>query len=162
MKDEAIYERPTTIIKIFLIIIVVGLVSWFMAGVVTKHREAKIYIESQTGVRIFNAKIAETDEERAQGLSGTKFLAPDSALLMIFPYDSSWGIWMKDMNYPIDIVWLDASFEVVHIERSLQPSSYPDNTYKPKKAARYVIELPASTVSRTYLKVGDRVKVDIK
>ena len=101
MHDDAIYEKPMIIIKIILLIIVIGLVIWFMAGVIIKHKEAKIYIKSKTGIQTFTANIAETYEARAQGLSGTKYLAPDSALLMIFPHDDNWGIWMKDMNYPI-------------------------------------------------------------
>ena len=81
MHDDAIYEKPMIIIKIILLIIVIGLVIWFMAGVIIKHKEAKIYIKSKTGIQTFTANIAETYEARAQGLSGTKYLAPDSALL---------------------------------------------------------------------------------
>lgn len=162
MHDDAIYEKPMTIIKIILLIIVIGLVIWFMAGVIIKHKEAKIYIKSKTGVQTFTASIAETYEARAQGLSGTKYLAPDSALLMIFPHDDNWGIWMKDMNYPIDVVWLNSSYEVVHIEQSMHPNSYPRNIYKPKNTARYVIEFPAATTSRSYLKIGSKVKIDIR
>ena len=41
MHDDAIYEKPMIIIKIILLIIVIGLVIWFMAGVIIKHKEAK-------------------------------------------------------------------------------------------------------------------------
>ena len=37
MHDDAIYEKPMIIIKIILLIIVIGLVIWFMAGVIIKH-----------------------------------------------------------------------------------------------------------------------------
>ena len=60
MHDDAIYEKPMIIIKIILLIIVIGLVIWFMAGVIIKHKEAKIYIKSKTGVQTFTASIAET------------------------------------------------------------------------------------------------------
>ncbi len=162
MHDEAIYEKPMLIIKLFLLIIVIGMVIWFLAGIVIKPKEAKIYINSQSGMRTFTAKVAETDEARAQGLSGTSFLTPNDALLMIFPYSDTWGIWMKDMNYSIDVVWLNESFEVIHTERSMHPSSYPDNVYRPRKPARYVVELPEATISKLYLKVGDKIKVEIQ
>ena len=81
---------------------------------------------------------------------------------MIFPHDDNWGIWMKDMNYPIDVVWLNSSYEVVHIEQSMHPNSYPRSVYKPKNTARYVIEFPAATTSRSYLKIGSKVKIDIR
>ena len=72
MHDDAIYEKPMIIIKIILLIIVIGLVIWFMAGVIIKHKEAKIYIKSKTGVQTFTASIAETYEARAQGFKWNK------------------------------------------------------------------------------------------
>ena len=53
-------------------------------------------------------------------------------------------------------------FGLVHIEQSMHPNSYPRSIYKPKNTARYVIEFPAATTSRSYLKIGSKVKIDIR
>jgi len=55
----------------------------------------------------FDAKIALNDLQRTKGLSGVKEMSADEALIMAFPYEDRWKVWMKDMNIPLDIVWLD-------------------------------------------------------
>jgi uncharacterized membrane protein (UPF0127 family) len=32
---------------------------------------------------------------------------------------------MKDMRVPLDIIWLSDTGDIVHIERSVSPDSYP-------------------------------------
>ena len=46
---------------------------------------------------------------------------------------------MKDMRFPIDIVWLDENKNIVGIERGVSPDSYPE-TYKPPIAVLYALE----------------------
>lgn len=115
---------------------------------------------SQTVVRVrdhsYVATLARTDEERVRGLSGTKSLAKDHAMLFIFSQGSQPGIWMKDMNYPIDILWLDSNRQVVYLVKNASPSSYPQ-IFQPSVPARYVIELPSGTIEKTGITNGDIV-----
>lgn len=97
------------------------------------------------GDGVFTAILAQTPDTRTQGLSGTSQLAADQAMLFAFTHDDRWSIWMKDMNYPIDVVWLDADKHVVYIVKNMAPDTYPKQ-YAPERAARYVVELPAGTV----------------
>ena len=113
------------------------------------------------GDQLFKANIAETDEEKARGLSGVDRLEDDEALLFVNDSDKMNRIWMKDMNFAIDVVWLSSDWRVVHIERSLQPSSYP-NIYSPNVTTRYVVELPEGSVSRHSIKVGSYAKINYK
>lgn len=53
---------------------------------------------------------------------------------------------MKDMQYSIDIVWLDAAKKVIYIVKDAHPDSYPEVIFKPPQEARYVIELKAGVV----------------
>jgi uncharacterized membrane protein (UPF0127 family) len=34
------------------------------------------------------------------------------------------SFWMKNMHFPIDIIWLDENFSIVHIEEELQPLNH--------------------------------------
>ena len=108
----------------------------------------------------FALRVARTAAERQQGLSGTEQLPEHEALLFDFQTDDTWGIWMKDMNYPIDIVWLDASKKVVHIVKHAPPSSYPETIYRPADRARYVIELKAGAVDSKRITRGTRAVFD--
>lgn len=112
------------------------------------------------GDGVFNTQIAKTPEERQKGLSGTAELRPDEGLIFIYEFDDKWPIWMKDMHYPIDIIWLDKDKRVVYIVTNAPPESYPDTTFAPKKDARYVIELPAGTADKKAIKVNGQATFD--
>lgn len=84
-------------------------------------------------------KIAKTDEEREKGLSGTSHLPVGEGLLFNFTYPDTYGIWMKDMKFPIDIFWFDSQFKLVDKELSVSPDTYPDVFY-PASVATYVLE----------------------
>lgn len=96
----------------------------------------------------FSVSIADTQEERRQGLSGTDALAEFTGKLFIFDTVDTHGIWMKDMNYAIDILWFDNSRQLIHIEEKVTPETYTLNRtiFRPDQPARYVLELSAGTV----------------
>lgn len=102
----------------------------------------------------FEVTIADTEKTRTQGLSGTSNLPADQAMLFIFDYDRKWSIWMKDMNYPIDIVWLNQKREVIDYVTNVPPASYPDKTFSPKENARYVLEFQSGVVKKKGIKQG--------
>lgn len=108
-------------------------------------------LQPQTTLRIgdgvFQTRVARTEEAREKGLSGTARLNQDEALLFVFEREDKWPIWMKDMKYSIDIVWLDKDKKVVHIVKNAPPESYPYEKFIPKRDALYVVELPAGTVA---------------
>ncbi len=103
----------------------------------------------------YSMTVLRTEAELQKGLSGTKSLPEGQAMVFAFPRDYKWGIWMKDMNYPIDIVWLNSEREVVYLVEDAQPSSYPKTTFVPDTQSRYVIELPSGTIERTGITKGD-------
>lgn len=86
--------------------------------------------------------IADTEAAREQGLSGRTGLMDDEGMLFVFQTDGEHAFWMKDMLFPIDIVWIDASSTVVYVAKNASPASYP-TVFRPDTPARYVLELPA-------------------
>jgi uncharacterized membrane protein (UPF0127 family) len=114
----------------------------------------------RVGDGVFKAQVARTNEARAQGLSNTATLRSDQAMIMVYGKDDEWAVWMKDMNYPIDIVWLDKDKKVVHIVKNAPPESYPYEQFTPKKEARYVLELPAGTVGNKSIVIGGQATFD--
>ncbi len=99
------------------------------------------------------ASIADTDSERALGLSGTTMLPEDVVKFFVFPYDQRWSFWMKDMTYPIDILWLDSTGTVVHRELAVSPDTYP-HAFSPSVDARYVVETVSGFASKHGIEVG--------
>jgi len=102
------------------------------------------------------ASVADTPEARTKGLSGTPYLPLGVVKLFVFDESKEWSFWMKDMNYAIDIVWVNDQGVVVHIESAVSPASYP-NTVAPPVPAKYVIELQSGFVRDNKVSVGDMV-----
>jgi uncharacterized membrane protein (UPF0127 family) len=95
--------------------------------------------------------IANTDREKQLGLSGTISLPQNQGKLFVFDTLSKPGFWMKDMNYGLDLVWLDKNFRIVDITKNVYPESYPEVFY-PKKDVLYVLEVNAGFSTKNNLK----------
>lgn len=67
------------------------------------------------------------------------------------------GIWMKDMKFPIDIVWINHSLEIVGIKENASPYSYPEIFYS-KGDFLYVLELSSGFLAKNSIKVGQKIK----
>ncbi len=100
------------------------------------------------------ASIADTNEERAQGLSDTPYIPAGIAKLFIFDTSEKWSFWMKDMNYPIDIFWVDEGGRVVHVVEFASPDSYPETSFVPPVPTKYVIETKAGFAQENTIGVG--------
>lgn len=99
--------------------------------------------------------IASNDADRQLGLSNTKDLPIGVAKVFIFDTTDTWSFWMKDMNYSIDIFWLDESGRVVHIVENANPDTYPDISFVPPVPARYVIETKAGFAQENNIRIGE-------
>ena len=108
-----------------------------------------------------NVAIADNPLERIQGLSGLEKLENDEGMLFVFDDSGKHGIWMKNMNFAIDILWLDDTGEVVHVvERA--PIANDDMgllVYQNDMPARYVLEIPAGVISEKEIEIGSKVEV---
>lgn len=104
------------------------------------------------------AEVADTQELRERGLSGREALEPDEGMLFVFREDGIHGVWMKDMRFSIDILWLSSDGTVVEIAQNVSPTSYP-HVFAPKVPVRYVLELPAGSVKEYTVHVGDRARL---
>lgn len=102
--------------------------------------------------------IADTPGERLQGLSGKKNLPSNEAMLFVWEKSGQHGIWMKEMNFPIDIIWLNKDFEIVHIAPYISPETYP-KVFSPNKPSRYVLEIKAGLAAQMGLQKDDKLNI---
>ena len=102
--------------------------------------------ESQTTREVkVRAEVADTNEKRRQGLSGRETLPRGGGMLFIFENPCLCGFWMKEMRFPLDIIWIDEEYRIVHIVEGVSPATFPE-TFLPDRAAKYVLEVSAGTV----------------
>lgn len=129
-----------------------ALLWWFMADPTHELPVRTIAVGNAPVV----VEVAETPVARERGLGGRTSLPQGRGMLFVFDSDAAWGIWMKDMRFAIDIVWLATDGTVVHVERAVAPDTYP-TSFKPPMPARYVLELPAGYMAAVGVGVGERV-----
>lgn len=109
------------------------------------------------GTLRFNVALAVTPKDWEHGLSDRPLLARDEGMLFIFPEASMRSFWMKDMHFPIDIVWIDNDWKIVGIEHNATPESYPATFPSPIPIKR-VLEIPSFAHEPQSLRVGDSVE----
>jgi uncharacterized protein len=88
------------------------------------------------------ADVSATNEQRTKGLTVKNTLTENEAMLFVFENEANHKFWMKDMKFPIDIIWISDDKRVVDIENNLQPcNSGPFcSTYEPDGDSLYVLE----------------------
>lgn len=89
----------------------------------------------------------------ARGLSGRVSLADKEGMLFVFPKPAVYRFWMKEMCFPIDIIWIGADKKVVGFSENLAPESYPE-AFAPPGPVRYVLEVNAGWVRKHGIMVG--------
>lgn len=101
------------------------------------------------------AEVASNGPARTKGLGGRPHLPAGKGMLFVFETDSTWSIWMKDMHFAIDIIWLDADKRVVDVVHNVDSATYP-RAFKPSQQARYVLEVPAHTAQQAGIAIGQQ------
>lgn len=111
------------------------------------------------------AKVADSASERKRGLANQESLPLGEGMLFVFQNEGTYGIWMKDMKFAIDIVWLDRNKKIVDIAKNIppEPEKKEDELtiYKPQSAALYVLEVNAGLTSLHAILVGDAVEFEL-
>lgn len=105
---------------------------------------------------VIYAFVAKNPTTRAQGLSGYGSLDVDKGMLFIFPSLKVQGFWMKDMNFPLDIVWIDSDRKIVGVDSNISPKTYPKTFFSPSKI-QFVLEVNAGIAEKLGLMTGTRV-----
>jgi uncharacterized membrane protein (UPF0127 family) len=98
------------------------------------------------GGTVVQVEVENTEASREQGLSGRTSLAEGSGMLFVFDAPGKYGFWMKDMNFAIDMLFIDASGTIVTIAANASPAGYhlnPPQVFYPASDVLYVLELPA-------------------
>ena len=108
------------------------------------------------GISRFSVEVVQTPEQLRKGLSDRPYLAPRNGMLFIFSTVGVQSMWMPNMNFPLDIVWIDSNKTVMKIEENVKPCSGNHNcrSYSSDYPVKYAIELNANDAKRIGLRVG--------
>jgi uncharacterized membrane protein (UPF0127 family) len=108
----------------------------------------------------FTLEVADTAAARERGYMERE-VGPREGMLFVFDEPGWHSFWMKNCRVPLDILWLDASFRVVHVAAAQPPCPAEGNcpSIVPMRPARYALEFASGTAQAHGLKPGTRVDV---
>jgi uncharacterized protein len=107
------------------------------------------------GKCVIDIESVATDELRRKGLSNRDSLCENCGMLFLFQEKENYSFWMKDMRFPIDMIWLRDN-KVVDISQDISHKSKSVHTSKEK--VDKVLELNANAVTRCKIEVGTKLK----
>jgi len=94
-------------------------------------------------------EVADTPEKQTVGLMYRASLAEDRGMWFIFPDEQERVFWMKNVKFPIDIIFVDGEYKIKTIWKSVPPCvSEPCPTYHSGAAVRYVLEVVSGFCER--------------
>jgi uncharacterized membrane protein (UPF0127 family) len=110
------------------------------------------------GDQQFQTEVARDNAGFTKGLGGRPCILSNQAMLFPFSKPATIPIWMKDMKFPIDVVWITASHKIAAIEIDFQPSTYPEKRIN-QIPAQYVLELKANRTTELGLNIGSTINL---
>lgn len=121
-----------------------------------------VTLHTSKGNFIIDAEIADTMEQRTQGLMHRTEMKDNHGMFFVFDREEQLSFWMKNTLIPLDMIFFDSNHKVVHIQRDAQPCKKdPCEVFSSVKPAKYVLEMKAGTADRLEVKEGDSVEVNI-
>ena len=114
------------------------------------NRIEKISLGGET----FRVEIVKSPQKRMRGLGRRKSLCENCGMLFVFSKEGRHNFWMKDMEFPLDILWLENG-KVVWIEKNISENS--EEIFSPPVYSDMVLELNSGIVDKIEIKEGDKI-----
>ena len=114
-------------------------------------------VTTSTGDEI-PVEVADTLKKRSLGLGKRTSLKKGWGMLFVFEKRKPHRFWMKDMQFPLDIIWLD-NHRIVHIIHKAQPvnSKVEPEVMTSPVPVNFVLEIAAGRAVKLRLKTGQRM-----
>ncbi|QSH39683.1 DUF192 domain-containing protein [Candidatus Kaiserbacteria bacterium] len=152
--DKPILVGLTLLISVLLGLLATGVLG---GGSLLPYQPEGIYLKNiyvdGTPVKV---EVADTPEERVNGLSGRSQIPTNQGMLFVFETVGTYSIWMRNMQFSLDIFWLDENGVIIDMWENAHPDSYPQ-VYEPRSSALYVLETIAGFAEVYNIDIGDTV-----
>jgi uncharacterized membrane protein (UPF0127 family) len=118
--------------------------------------------DGETDLRVDNARfhveIAETAQERQQGLMFRTHLPAERGMLFIQPEATPAAFWMKNTYIPLDLLYFDSAGRLLEIHADVPPCTTPScPAYVSNGPIKYILEINAGSARRLGLQPGARL-----
>lgn len=149
---------------IIILAIIFAITFFVLSGKKATHAPTPITQPSATiNGHTFSVEIAKDDKTRERGLSDKPSLPQDWGMLFLFDKPSTYSFWMKEMHFPIDIIYINNDI-IVHVFKNVPPPTSSKEelpVYTPDAPADKVLEINAGLSEKYGIKKGDKVKFNL-
>ncbi len=141
-----------------ILILLILIVTVIIAGMLGKPKDSLVNLRIKD--HVFKVEVADTIEERQLGLSKRYSIAEDGGMLFVYDEKGTYGYWMKDMYFPIDILWIEDNIVVDILKSVVIPSTEKDLVvYYPYKPINKVLEIKSGLSDILNIQIGDKITI---
>lgn len=141
--------------KIYFFIIIIFLLSGCAQKENNLEKNKTVKINGQE----ITVEIADTPELQFKGLSGRKNLCAGCGMLFVFNNRQERTFVMRNMNFPLDIIFIDGE-RIVKIHKNLPPEGMePKNFYNSDAPVNFVLEVNGGFTDKYKVKEGDKLVI---
>lgn len=126
---------------------------YFFSNIFSLHGNEIVKIK--VAAHTLRAEVVDTDEKRKIGLGGRRGICDSCGMLFVFDKEGRYQFWMKNMFFPIDLVWINGD-KVVDITPNVTHKDQ-EKRYLSSADVSYVLELPAGTCEKRGIEIGASV-----
>ncbi len=143
-----------------LLLVAAGFLAYDEVRTLGAPEGATVTLVDESGDELGTVRVtvADTFQERYTGLSDTESLGPDEGMLFVHDGEAERTYVMRDMAFPIDIVFIGADRRVNAIHHA-EVEEPPLTRYSGQ--AKWVLEVPYHWTTDHGVAVGDRVRIDL-
>ena len=151
--DKPMLVGLTVTVSVLLGLLATGV--W--GGSILPYQPTGMYLKKiEVNGTPLRVEVADSEEKRVNGLSNRPRMAEDRGMLFVFEESGRYPIWMRNMQFPLDVFWLDGRGVIVDIWKNASPDSYPQ-IFEPLAEAYYILETVAGFSEVYNVEIGDTV-----
>jgi uncharacterized membrane protein (UPF0127 family) len=114
------------------------------------------------GKQTLTVELAETEEQKSQGLMFRKELKAGNGMLFIFQSEELRSFWMKNTFVPLSIGFFNSKKELIDIQDMVPAASEMQTdfpSYQSKGPAQYALEVPKGWFTKHKIKLRQKFQL---
>ena len=156
-------SRTAGVLAVVLLVSVGGVVALELGFVGGDYDRTTLTVEDESGHQLatVEVRVSDTFDKRYTGLSDTESLGPNEGMLFVHGSESHKTYVMRDMAFPIDMVFVAENGTITRIHHAeLPPEGTAESDLKGYTGrAKYVLEVPYDFTTDHGIEVGDRLLI---
>ncbi len=127
----------------------------------THEGDLSIFLNSSDTLKTkFNIEFAETDYETQTGLMYRKGMDSNQGMLFIFPDERMHSFYMKNTEFPLDIIYIKEDLRIASFQENAQPLN--ESGLTSQVPIKYVLEINGGLAQELGLSIGDSISFSRK